>query len=241
MNKAAVLILTHNRVGVSSKYVPNIVDKARNADILIWDNGSTDGTFEWLFNYYLMEKRITKIFGSDKNYGMEAVNFMVNESDSEYIIKVDDDVTIPDNFVNRLVGAYEKLGDRKVLFMSWDMNWGKSTFATRHGIRMFGGNSGKFKMVGKNEKVYVCNDPHKFMANGVCRLSRKRDFVKIGGHPPGVIYGVDAIVSSIAGSCGYKIAYYSPSDLIVHHQNDDPVYRRFKDKELRRVNSPKNV
>ena len=47
--KLSILILTYNRVDLSSQYIPQLVSKIGNidAEVLIWDNGSSAGSFDW--------------------------------------------------------------------------------------------------------------------------------------------------------------------------------------------------
>ena len=84
--------------------------------------------------------------------------------------------------------------------------------------------------------------PINWMVNGVCRLSEKEKFLEIGGHPKGIIYGVDKHISMRAAEHGYWIGYLSTKDLAYHRGADDsPAYRAMKDVELRKVNSPRDV
>lgn len=239
----SILILTYNRIDLSKIYIPLILNNIGNVDceVLIWDNASTDGTFDWLYEYQKADCRLTKVFGSDENIGMEAINSLAEEADSKYILKVDDDIIVPERFAERLVVAYEAVNEEKLLFLGWDMPWRNKTFATRSGMSLYKNPLGKEVQVG-NETVYICYDPSKWMINGPCRLSKREDFLKIGGHPKGVKYGVDSVVSKRAAKHGYWIGFFSSSDL-VHHMgiHDAPNYRQFKNRELSKTNSPLHV
>jgi GT2 family glycosyltransferase len=246
----SILILTYNRIDVSSKFIPKILDKIGPIpnEILIWDNGSEDGTFDWIYTFGQADNRITKVFGSDKNIGMEGTNYMAQEARGKYIIKVDDDITVPHDFAKRLVDAYETANEEKLLFLAWDMPWKGgtnavgSTFATRSGLTLYKDTKGKTIQISQKEHVLINYNPDEWMVNGACRLSPRETFLEIGGHPKGIIYGVDRHVSRVAHQHGYWIGFFSSEDLIVHEGvSDKDGYRKMKDEELRRVGSPKHV
>jgi GT2 family glycosyltransferase len=226
------------------EYVPKIVDSIgpiRN-EILIWDNRSTDGTFDWLSQYGRADCRVTEIFGSDKNIGMEAINRMAKVATGNYILKIDDDMEVPVDFAKRMVGAYEEVGEEKLMFLSWNMPWRDNTFAARSGLALYKEPRGKTVNLKSSERVLINYTPSKWMANGACRLSPRKDFLKMGGHPKGVIYGVDHRVSIRAEERGYWIGYLDGPDL-VHHRGgrDSEKYRKLKDRELKKHNCPRHV
>lgn len=241
----SVLVLTYNRVDVSSKFLPSIVENAGSVDhnFIVWDNGSTDGTFDWLQEWSRRYDNVL-IFGSEKNVGMEAINYMAEMSGSKYIIKVDDDVVVPNKYGDRLIGAYEKMGRKDILYLAWDMYWGKTTFAKRSGMNLYRGESGSIVNLGAKDRVLVSNHPSRWMVNGACRLSDTGLFLEAGGHPKGMVYGVDTHVSRAAEEKGYKVAFFSTDVCVLHNQEDQKKYvkyRKFKDLELRKNKSPKRV
>lgn len=238
----SILIATFNRFKTTSLYLPGILDKIGNIEheVLIWDNASKDGTFDWLLEQQKIYPNIKDILYSDKNIGMEAFNYLAKESRGKYILKVDDDITVPINFVDRLVEAFEFINDEKLAYLGWDMVWKDRTFATRSGLNVYK-DWGKIVTFDQESSVYISYEPQKWMINGVCRLCLKDTFFKLGGHPEGALYGVDHFVSSQAKACGYWTGFFSPKDLVEHHGEDNAEYRRFKDIELRKMKAPKHV
>jgi GT2 family glycosyltransferase len=69
--RVSVLILTYNRFAISSHYIPSILDRIGNieSEVFIWDNGSNDGTFDWLKQLETADNRVTKVFGSEEKIG----------------------------------------------------------------------------------------------------------------------------------------------------------------------------
>lgn len=239
----SIVTLTFNRVNYSSKYLPYCIDRIGDTphEVLVWDNCSTDGTLDWLLNYAETRDNI-KVFAGEQNHGMEAINFLALEAKGKYILKIDDDIQVPNNFAKRLVDAYEYANEEKLLFLGWDTFWGEKTFATRSGLRLYKEKQGKIINLPTHERVLINYHPNMWMVNGICRLSPREAFLKIGGHPPGIIYGVDKHISKRAAKNGYWIGFLNSPDLVFHRgANDSPAYREFKDRELARIGSPRHV
>lgn len=243
--KVSILILTYNRVELSRSCIPGIVDFIGdiNAEVLIWDNGSTDGTYDWLEEYGRADCRVTKVFSANENLGMAAINPLAKEANGQYLLKIDDDIVPPPNFAELLVRAYEEVNNPKLGFLGWDMEWGKVTFATRSGMSLYKPPKGETVVLESLPgRVLIHYRPSKFMVNGPCRLCKKDVFLEIGGHPKGMIYGVDHHVSIAAEKAGYFIGYLSGVPLLKHLGTaDTKKYRQMKDMELRKNKSPLDV
>lgn len=242
--KVSILILTYNRLELSKKCIPMILNNIGNIDneVLIWDNGSTDGTYDWLEEYGRADCRITEVIGYHKNIGMEAINRLANMAKGQYILKIDSDVFPPPNFAERLVNAYEEVNEEKLIFLGWDMEWGLKTFATRSGMHLYKGSEGKIVTLKSKERVLIHFTPSKFMVHGALRLSRKAAFLDIGGHPKGLIYGADHPTSIRAAKKGYWIGFLSSTDLLLHLGGEDSeAVRKMKDAELVKHGAPKDV
>lgn len=234
----SILILTYNRVSLSKECLPKILDNIGSIDheVLIWDNGSADGTYDWLCDFQRCDDRITELIGSDCNIGMEGINYLAEHAKGKFIIKVDDDLILPKNFAQRMVEAYEQVNEPHLLFLSWDMGWPNGTFATRSGLFMYKGSRGRMHSVGVNDRVFITYDPNKWMVNGACRLSPREKFLEVGGHPQGMFYGIDKRMSEIAAEHGYYVGYLNSHDLVKHcGGRDSPAYRQFKNKELKKA------
>ena len=48
LNKTAVVILNFNGLKLMQKYLPTVIENTVGAEIIVADNGSTDGSVEWL-------------------------------------------------------------------------------------------------------------------------------------------------------------------------------------------------
>jgi len=239
----SILILTYNRFEISTKYIPELVSNLGDVEceVLIWDNFSNDGTFDWLQDYKKCDDRISNVFGSDKNIGMEAINYLAEAAKGDYIIKVDDDVEVPYNFPEKLITAYEVTNEPKLCMLSWDMPWRNNTFALRSGRGMYRKPRGSRAHV-PGGTVYYTYHPDTWMVNGVCRLSPRKMFLEMGGHPKGIIYGVDYQVSKRAARKGLYTGFFHSHELVIHVGfSDTPKYRAMKNKCLKSAGAPLHV
>ena len=104
----AILVITHNRLDLLRKCVQNVLFRTTaTSEIVIWDNASTDGTFEYLST--LGDPRI-RIVRSPKNVGMNGYAHGYRMTTAPYIVELDDDVVdAPSGWDRLLLEAYEKL------------------------------------------------------------------------------------------------------------------------------------
>ena len=94
----AAITITYNRLELTKRTIESFYSKTSVDYHLFIDNGSTDGTVQWLKNY----DRITL----DQNYGItEAFCLGVSKlKDYDYILKLDNDVeTVTDDIINKIV------------------------------------------------------------------------------------------------------------------------------------------
>jgi glycosyltransferase involved in cell wall biosynthesis len=235
----SLLILTYNRFDLSSQYIPKLLDTVGDVsyEVLIWDNGSTDGTLDWLYNYSRINQKITKLFTSEKNWGLEAVNFLAEEAVGRYIIKVDDDIRIPYGFARNLIAAYETVSEPKLAYLAYDIQWGRTTYATRAGMGLYQKDAGRIVGLSNGDRVLITYHPDRFTLASMCRLSLRKTFFDLGKHPAGVIYGVDKLVSDTAARGGMYCGFLTGSGVIEHMGfNDKPAYRALKNQALKKHN-----
>lgn len=105
-----ILMITHNRLAYTKKAVEALMS-VRHALPFIYDNGSTDGTSEWLdsFNF---KPRIPILFFDTRNSGISgAMNlFLSRMSNYEVLGKCDNDTILPPDFIEKMA-PYMKYAD----------------------------------------------------------------------------------------------------------------------------------
>lgn len=96
-----VLILTHNCLELTKKCVQSVRDQDIPATVSIFDNGSTDGTFEWI-----IENNIDHTC-SDRNAGVSvgwnySLGFLFSLP-IDYVLVLNNDTRIPNYFYRKLL------------------------------------------------------------------------------------------------------------------------------------------
>ena len=101
-----IVYLTYNRLEYTKKSLPSLfVDSTEEFRLTIWDNGSTDGTVEYLKNE-VNDPRIKDIVFS-KNVGQyPAVNEVWGKSKADLLGKVDNDCLVTPGWTRTLAQAH---------------------------------------------------------------------------------------------------------------------------------------
>jgi GT2 family glycosyltransferase len=105
----AIVVLTHNRVHLLRQCVENVLGRTSRltTEIVIWDNGSTDGTAEYLAT--LGDPRI-RVVHHPENVGQNAYAEAFELTSAPYMLELDDDmIDAPQEWDRTLLEAFEKL------------------------------------------------------------------------------------------------------------------------------------
>lgn len=100
-----VLFITYNRLKYSIQAMSSLLKTKQPIKIYIWDNGSTDGTVEWLKT--LDSPLIDHIHYNLKNSGINKAfnNFIRRYRDCDYLAKVDNDTIVQSDWLEKLLNA----------------------------------------------------------------------------------------------------------------------------------------
>jgi GT2 family glycosyltransferase len=105
----AIVVLTHNRVHLLRRCVENVLARTsgHTTEIVIWNNGSTDGTREYLDG--LTDPRL-RVVHHERNIGQNAYAEAFLLTRAPYLVELDDDmIDAPDEWDRRLLEAFERL------------------------------------------------------------------------------------------------------------------------------------
>ena len=103
----AIVVLTYDRVHLLRQCVENVLARTSSAtrEIVIWDNGSPDGTADYLTS--LGDPRL-RIVCHETNIGHNAYPDAVALTTAEYVIELDDDmIDAPDEWDLTLLRAFQ--------------------------------------------------------------------------------------------------------------------------------------
>lgn len=107
----SLCVVTYNRLPMLKQCINSLLETVKdiNAEILVWDNNSNDGTQEYLRSLSGEHKNI-KITLNNKNIGCNAKGKNIELSAGEFIIGIDDDVIeFPEKWVENFVRAYKRV------------------------------------------------------------------------------------------------------------------------------------
>lgn len=102
MQKVAIVILNWNGEKFLKKFLPSVVNNtlAAGIEVVVADNGSTDGSISFIENTY-PSIRVIKL---DRNYGFASgYNLALKQVESEYYVLLNSDVDVPQGWLNPLI------------------------------------------------------------------------------------------------------------------------------------------
>ena len=108
--KVQIIYLTYNRLYYTKITLPALLDSSNHISfqVRIVDNGSTDGTVEYLKS--LNHPRIEKIIYNTKNKGLvKPTKQFWKESNANFVGKIDNDILVPNEWIDNLVNAHLKI------------------------------------------------------------------------------------------------------------------------------------
>ncbi len=177
----------------------------KNLEIIVVDNGSTDGTAEMLTEKFSREQ--VKLIALTQNIGVAAYNIGFKEATGEYIVVLDDDSFPGKNAIPRMVEEFEnndKLGVVAFDIKSYEEfnRLQKKDESVMTGIPSVPGESGDYRMA----------------FNGCGAGIRKSVIDRVGGYPEEFfLYWNEQDVAIRILSIGYQIRSFT--DIIAFHKN----------------------
>jgi GT2 family glycosyltransferase len=131
----AVVVLTHNRVHLLRQCIENVLGATSAAplEIVIWNNGSTDGTRAYLDS--VRDPRMT-IVHCEKNIGQNGYAHAFEMTTSAYLVELDDDVVhAPKNWDATLLDAFRRLPN--IGFLAADLDEDPHDLATHYRYHVY--------------------------------------------------------------------------------------------------------
>ena len=184
MKKVCVAIINWNGLEWLKKTIPIIEKYSKEADIVVIDNNSIDGSKYYLKTNY---KKIT-VISHDKNYGFsEGYNRAIKKIKNTYILLINNDVIVTKNWIKPLLKFLElnkefSVVQPKILNLNkrkyFEYSGAAGGFIDYFGIPFCRGRIGN--VIEKDFGQY--NYPSKiFWGSGTCILIDRKTFIKVGG------------------------------------------------------------
>ena len=182
----AVVILNWNGLSMLQAYLPTLIARTTcpGAFIVVADNGSTDGSVEWLADNH-PEIRLIRF---DRNYGFTGgYNRALREIDADYYVLLNSDIEVGPGWLDPLAGWMEEhpevgICQPKVLSMAerdrFEYAGAAGGFIDRYGYPFCRGRilSNIEKDHGQYDEPEEC-----FWATGACMMVRSSLYHHLGG------------------------------------------------------------
>jgi hypothetical protein len=110
MAKTAIVILNWNGLGFLKMFLGVVIKYSVDNETIVCvaDNGSSDGSPEWVAENY-SEVKLIKL---DKNYGFAGgYNLAVNQLEAKYFVLLNSDIEVTDNWLHPLVSFMDNNPD----------------------------------------------------------------------------------------------------------------------------------
>lgn len=184
----------------------------RDFEVIVVDNGSTDGSVEYLKDKYSW----TKVVMLDKNYGFaKAINKGVLESIGEYVIFLNNDTAVDKDWIRELIKCISKRKDA-ISINSKILNFFDHKKIDGVGIEI--NEVGQARSIGWEQKDtgQYNREMEIFGATGGASLFRKDIFLKVGMFDENYfMYSEEVDLAFRTHFLGYK-SFYCPSAVVYH-------------------------
>jgi GT2 family glycosyltransferase len=111
MPEVSIMLITWNRLRMMREGLLSLLEKTKgvNYEVIAWDNGSSDGTAEFLDGIAAKHPQV-RVIHHPENVGLNGVALSVKAARGYYVIKMDDDVMrFPDDWLPKQLHAFKQL------------------------------------------------------------------------------------------------------------------------------------
>jgi len=111
MPEVSILLITWNRLRMLQECLGSLLETTHgdNYEIIVWNNGSDDGTKEYLDEIAVEHPEVRPIH-NPKNVGLNAVALSVKQARGYYLVEMDDDVLrFPDDWLAKMLHAFKNI------------------------------------------------------------------------------------------------------------------------------------
>ncbi|MGH9509180.1 MAG: glycosyltransferase [Terriglobales bacterium] len=180
-------------------------DHYGEAEVIVVDNGSTDGTYEWMQQEHGPTLRILRLpevtISAVRNHG-------ARQARGEYLSFIDSDCLVPENYFDRAMEVFRAVPADAAgceCELPPEAGWMEETWVRLHWIQ----------------------DGYVSYLYGANFLIRRSAFEKVGGFDEGLLTGEDAELAQRLLAAGFKV-YRAQAISAVHLRNPKTLYAFFQ-------------
>lgn len=222
--KLSIIIITFNTKKITIQCLQSIFDSLRDKkisyEIIIIDNGSSDGSFEYFSNLVLGNPQVRYIYNK-KNLGFSKGNNQgIKLAKGEYILLLNSDTIILNKAINKLLDYYQK-NENKVHFLgpkllNKDFSPQPSAGHFFNLLAVFGA------LFLKGDKIGLTRfSPSKTKKvdwiSGACILTKKKILNKLNGFDEKIFMYMDEVDLLYRAKKKDLSVYFYPKAKIIHY------------------------
>ena len=184
MNKTAVVILNYNGVHFLKKFLPTVIEKTQDAEIIIADNASTDNSVDVMHQDF----PTVRLLQFDTNSGYAGgYNKALKAIDAEYCVLLNSDIEVTDGWLAPMIRLMDKEKDvaacqPKILSYAdktrFEYAGASGGFIDRYGYPFC---RGRIMEHTETDQQQYDDATEIFWATGACLVVRRSVFETLGG------------------------------------------------------------
>jgi len=221
----SIVISNYNGEEILKKNLPKVLDAVGNAEIIVVDDASVDGSLEVLSDF----KSKIKIIKNEKNLGFSsAINKGVKEAKGEIIVLLNTDVIPEKTFLAPLLTHFKDSNVFAVGCMDKSIENGKTIFRGR-GV-------GRWKRGFFIHSRGEVDKKNTLWVNGGSGAFRKSVWEKFGGldETYNPFYWEDIDLSYRALKSGYEIVF-EPKSVVMHEHEKGAIKNTYSNFEIKTI------
>lgn len=226
MEKISVVIPNYNGKKLLTQNLPNVIKNCTGCEIIVVDDGSTDGSAKFLKENF---KNI-KILENPKNLGFSrAINIGVRKASHNLVLLLNSDVSPKSNFLTASVKYFNVSKDVFAVALADYSHEGNKVV-----IRGRGG--ANFKKGFLNHFAAGAKKGETFWVSGGSGIFDREKFLKLSGFDPiyAPFYWEDIDLSYRAAKSGYK-CYFEPRSKVDHFHEEGAIKTEFSTSFIKTV------
>jgi GT2 family glycosyltransferase len=207
----AVVVITHNRLHLLRQNVGSVLARtsSRTTEVVVWDNGSHDGTREYLAAW---DDPRVRVVTHSENIGQNAYARAFAMTRAPYLVELDDDVvSAPEGWDSVLLDAFRTLP--RMGYLAANLADDPYDTAVRY-IRYLREERGAYRRAVENG-IAILEGP----TGGGCTMTSREVYDRVGGfreHPSLVYWREDADYARRVRKHGFRCAILEGLE-VVHH------------------------